>query len=99
MNAKRVFNIRQFIGKKCRYRFEDTHPVGALVRLFVDSVNEIFSGYSQSDKLHIAGTQNLLDYPEFEDIGRVRSVIELVENEDIIIHMLDKYEGNDAEDS
>jgi heat-inducible transcriptional repressor len=31
-----------------------------------------------------------LEHPEFEDINRVRSVIELVENEDVIIHILDQ---------
>jgi heat-inducible transcriptional repressor len=65
------------------------HPV---LRLFVDSVDEIFNPNAGSDRLHIAGTQNLLNYPEFEDIERVKGVIELVENEDIIVHLLDKYD-------
>ena len=65
-----------------------------LVRLFVNSIDRLFdTGYYQ-DRLHITGTQNLLEYPEFEDLSRVRSVIELVENEDIIVHVLDKFEGD-----
>jgi heat-inducible transcriptional repressor len=65
------------------------HPI---IRLFVESVDEIFNPNSTSDRLHIAGTQNLLNYPEFEDIQRIKGVIELVENEDIIVHLLDKYD-------
>jgi len=64
-----------------------------LVRLFVNSIDRLFDSNYYQDRLHIAGTQNLLDYPEFEDLNRVRSVIELVENEDIIVHVLDKFEG------
>lgn len=69
-----------------------------LVRLFVDSIDKIFNYQGTRDKLLTAGTQNLLEYPEFEDLNRVRGVIELIENEDIIIHLLEKYEdiGNDV---
>ena len=67
-----------------------------LIRLFVDSVDKIFDKQSGMDKLHIAGTQNLLEYPEFEDLSRVKGIIELIENEDIIIHLLDKHEESDG---
>jgi heat-inducible transcriptional repressor len=60
-----------------------------LIRLFVDSLDEIFT-YRPSGKVLIAGAQNLLEYPEFEDLDRVRSIIELVEDEDIIVHLMDK---------
>lgn len=66
-----------------------------LVRLFVESVDKIFERHVQEDKLLIAGTKNLLEYPEFEDPGRFRSVIEIIEDEDIIIHLLDKMEKNE----
>jgi heat-inducible transcriptional repressor len=62
-----------------------------LFRLFTESIDKLFSEYKQ-DRVLIAGTQNILEHPEFEDLSKVKSVIELVENEDIIIHILDKYE-------
>ncbi len=64
-----------------------------LVRLFVESIDKVFNPNYYRERLHISGTQNLLENPEFEDVSRVRSVIELVENEDVIVHVLDK---NDA---
>lgn len=65
-----------------------------LVRLFVDSVDTIFS--ESSERLIISGAQNLLQYPEFDDVDKIKSVIEIVENEDIIIHLLEKQELSDS---
>lgn len=65
-----------------------------LIRLFVDSVDRVFSR-SLQERIILTGAQNLLDNPEFEDLSRVRSVIELIENEDMIIHLLDRYESED----
>lgn len=62
-----------------------------LLRLFTESLDEIFSEKNQ-DQLLVAGTQNLLQYPEFESKERIRSIIELIENQDIVIHLLDEYE-------
>lgn len=65
-----------------------------LLRLFTDSVDTLFAKYTASDeRLHIAGTQNLLAQPEFESPERVRGVIELVENHDVIVHIFDKLEA------
>jgi len=63
-----------------------------LIRLFIDSIDKLFKNHYKSDRIHISGTQNLLNYPEFEDLDKVRSVIELIENEDIIIHLFDTYD-------
>lgn len=60
-----------------------------LVRLFVDSIDTVFNLDVYDDKLHIAGTKNLLANPEFENVDRVRSVIELVENKEVVVHILD----------
>lgn len=63
-----------------------------IVRLFIDSLDKMFEQRSNYDRIVMAGTQNLLEYPEFEDVEKVRSVIELIENEDMIIHLLDQVE-------
>lgn len=63
-----------------------------LIRLFIGNTDKVFSDFSNKDRLHISGTQNILEQPEFESPEQVRSVIELIDNEDIIIHVLDKYE-------
>lgn len=65
-----------------------------LVRLFIDSVDEVFTD-SHDEKVHIAGTQNIIDQPEFVDPKHFRSVIELIENQDMIVHLLERHEGSD----
>ncbi len=61
-----------------------------LIRLFTGSVDKIFEDPLSNQRLMIAGTRNLLNYPEFDDMNRIRTIIELVESEEIIVHVLDK---------
>ena len=64
-----------------------------LLRLFIDSVDTLLNPHVLNDeKIHIAGAQHLLEYPEFDSPNQLRGVIELVENEDVIIHLLDQRE-------
>ncbi len=63
-----------------------------LVRLFIESVDNLFDDMRDREKVHISGTQNIIDQPEFIDPKNFRSVIELIENDDIIVHLLEKHE-------
>jgi len=60
-----------------------------LVRLFTDSLDKIFASYQTNERVLIAGTPNLLEYPEFDSPERFRGVIELIEDEDVIIHLFE----------
>lgn len=68
------------------------HEQSGLVRLFVDSVDQLFNDARERDKVHIAGTGNLIEHPEFGDPKNFRSVIELIENEEVIVHLLEKHD-------
>ncbi len=61
-----------------------------IIRLFIDSVDKIFKDHKKEDKLVITGATNIIHQPEFDDPGKFQSVIELIENKDIIIHIMDK---------
>ncbi|MGA7159412.1 MAG: heat-inducible transcriptional repressor HrcA [Bacteroidota bacterium] len=68
-----------------------------LIRLFVESVDKVFDETRNKEKVHIGGTQSLLTQPEFNTAENFRGIIELLENEDIIVHILEKKdpgEGN-----
>ncbi|MBM2846861.1 MAG: Heat-inducible transcription repressor HrcA [Bacteroidetes bacterium] len=67
-----------------------------LIRLFIDSVDKLFVA-NRPEKLHIAGTEGMLDQPEFLNPKEFRSVIELINNEEIIIHVLEKNEARPNE--
>jgi heat-inducible transcriptional repressor len=63
-----------------------------LIRLFVESVDQLFTDSKEREKVLIGGTKNIIDQPEFVDPKNFRSVIELIENEDIIVHLLEKHD-------
>ena len=72
-------------------RFKDVHDEHKpIIRLFVDSVDKIFKDIKLNDKLVITGAKNVIKNPEFEDPQKFQSVIELIEDKDIIIHILEK---------
>ena len=76
-------------------RFRDVkNETTGLIRLFIDSVDQLFTETRDREKLHIGGTANIIEQPEFVDPKKFRSVIELVENEEIIVHLLERHEDN-----
>jgi heat-inducible transcriptional repressor len=77
-----------FLDRLADYKDERT----GLIRLFVDSVDQLFDDSKERERVHIAGTGNLIEHPEFGDPKNFRSVIELIENEDIIVHLLEKHD-------
>lgn len=65
-------------------------PTG-LIRLFIDSVDKLFLP-QRPEKLHISGAEKILEQPEFMNPREFRSIIELINNEEYIIHVLQKRE-------
>jgi heat-inducible transcriptional repressor len=62
----------------------------AMMRLFVDSADALFTDHVvPGDLVHVAGAQHLFDHPEFDSTSRVRGIIELMESEEIIVHLLE----------
>ncbi len=61
----------------------------ALVRLFVESADRIFGESYDLDRVHVSSTQNILLHPEFSSPEQFRGIIELIENEEVIIHLLE----------
>jgi heat-inducible transcriptional repressor len=76
-------------------RTEVHDSTGHLVRLFVDSVDRLGTTDRQGSVV-LSGVQELVSQPEFEDPGRMRSVIELMENEEVIIHVVDRETQDDG---
>lgn len=66
---------------------EELKPV---IRVFLDSVDKIFSDIQISDKTIITGARNIVRQPEFEDLLHFQSIIELIEDKDVIVHMLEQ---------
>jgi len=69
-----------------------------VMTLFLDSIDKIFFDTKKEDKLFLSGTKNLIKQPEFETPGRIQSVIELIEEKEVIVHILEQSsEGKNGE--
>jgi heat-inducible transcriptional repressor len=66
-----------------------------LIRLFIDSVDELFSDTKERDKLFISGTRDIITQPEFDNPETMRSVIELLDDREVIIHVLENHERSE----
>jgi heat-inducible transcriptional repressor len=73
-----------------RMRDAQDEPSG-LIRLFIESVDQLFLP-PRGEKLHVGGTEKLIEQPEFTNPREFRSVVELINNEEFIIHVLQKHE-------
>lgn len=107
IDTKYLDDIRNYIsekvaGKKLGFLQENFNDLISdfelkdtpFVQLFVDSLDKIFEKHKDESRVLVSGTQNLLEHPEFEDLIKVKGVIELVESEDVIIHLFDNFSTN-----
>ena len=101
INESKIYLIQQFLNerlaglkfeeirKSFAERLKDYNPeYKPIIRVFFDSVDKIFTEDAHK-KAIITGAKNIVKQPEFEDQHHFRSVIELIEDEDIIIHIMD----------
>lgn len=80
-------------------RVADYEDASGLLRIFLDSADKVFDEQPQTERVHISGKENILAYPEFEQPEKVRGIIELVENEKVIVHLLEESMPMEMNDS
>ena len=80
----KLVEIKRTIGS----RLTGASAVGnAIVRLFVDFPEKIFQTDAGQD-LHLGGTRYVLALPEYAHPHQLRGIIELVDNRDVIVHLM-----------
>ncbi|MCF8259939.1 MAG: heat-inducible transcriptional repressor HrcA [Melioribacteraceae bacterium] len=72
-----------------RFRDYGSGELKPIIRVFIDSANKIFTDIKTNEKAILSGAKNILKQPEFEDQHNIESVIELIEDKDVIIHFID----------
>jgi len=88
--------IRNTIAERIRsYSGSMKKPI---VRVFLDSVEHIFKDVKTTNDTIITGTKNIIDQPEFSTAENFKSIIELAEDKDIIIHIMDEKTSNHSGD-
>jgi len=68
------------------------HANTEIVRLFIDSANQFFQ--FDERKIFIGGTKDIAEQPEFSVHEKLKSIIELVEQKDVIVHLLSRSEDD-----
>lgn len=59
-----------------------------LIRLFIDSADKIFNFKKFAD-VKYTGTKNIINNPEFANVNKFSAFVELLEEKDIIIHLME----------
>ena len=63
-----------------------------LVRIFLDSAERIFDDQPGVERVHVAPAKEILHQPEFSSPEQIRGIVELMENEEVVIHLLEGHQ-------
>jgi heat-inducible transcriptional repressor len=77
-------------------RIRDAEDESGLIRLFMQSSGRVFSDHLDPDHLHIDGITGMLEQPEFGDPERLKRIVEIIENQNIIIHILNEVDDSSS---
>lgn len=79
-----LLEIKQSIDR----RMQDL-PEGdmGLVKLFVESADSVFN-FSSDNHFHVCGTENIIKQPEFYDRERIRKILQLLDQKEILVQVL-----------
>ena len=69
-------------------RFRDASDDSGVINLFLRSSERLFTEAVEEERLHIEGMRTVMEHPEFGSPDRIREILELLENQNIIVHVL-----------
>jgi heat-inducible transcriptional repressor len=80
-----LFQIKEsFSDRMNEYRNDEPE----LLQMFIDSIEKINEEEFIGKKVHIAGTAEIITQPEFEDPKKFKSIINIAENKNLVIHII-----------
>jgi heat-inducible transcriptional repressor len=69
-------------------RLKETSSVDPkLIKLFLDSTDNLLN-FTDPDQMHLGGTTNIVDQPEFKDREKLRSLIEVLEEKKLLAELV-----------
>ncbi len=86
LSGLRFFEIKKTLKERIKDVYNSEHK--PIIRLFLESAEKIFEDIKVSEKSIITGTKNIVNQPEFEDHEELQGIIELIEDKDVIVHIL-----------
>ena len=68
----------------------DAEDRTGIVRVVLRDAAVLFSEADEARRASVGGAQHLVGQPEFREPEEVKSVVELVENEEVVVHLLER---------
>ncbi len=93
LSGLKLDEVRRTIGKRLSTSEQGKIP---LIKLVIESAEKIFDT-SLFDEIHVGGTRNVMNHPEFTDTETMRGVIEILEDRDIVFKLLEAGSHEPAE--
>jgi len=66
---------------------ESTTADPKLIKIFLDSAENLLS-FTETEEMHLGGTTNILDQPEFKDREKLRGLIEVLEEKKLLAEFI-----------
>jgi heat-inducible transcriptional repressor len=66
---------------------DDSTADPKLIKLFLDSSENLLN-FPETEQLHLGGTTNIVDQPEFKDRKKLKSLIELIEEKRLLAELV-----------
>lgn len=71
-----------------------TEAQTGLIRVFIDSAESIFDDHV-FQRFHFGGVEYMPMHPEFSDLKQYRGIVELIEDENLIVHLLENQDKDE----
>ncbi|MBE2279179.1 MAG: heat-inducible transcription repressor HrcA, partial [Ignavibacteriaceae bacterium] len=90
LSGLKLSEIRLSFSNRIKESASEDNPI---FRILVESADKIFSDIRTGEKVAVTGAKNLLLQPEFEDPLKFHSVVDLIEDKEIILHIFENSSG------
>lgn len=86
LGGLRLRDIRATVRERLRGVVDERSS--PIVRIFFEDADRIFTQHDDQ-RIHVTPAQSMLRQPEFASAEQVRGIVELIENQEVIVHLLD----------
>jgi heat-inducible transcriptional repressor len=61
-----------------------------LIQMFINSIDKLYSDEEKGRKIFVGGTGDIITQPEFDDPKNFKSIIDLTEDKNLVVHIFQK---------
>ena len=72
-----------FEERVCDYKYEEPE----LIQMFINSIDKLYYDEEKGRKIFVSGTGDIITQPEFDDPKNFKSIIDLTEDKNLVVHI------------